>query len=183
MKKLFLISLLAVFAFSANAQKLEGTYIASDDFLELMNSYFDDDDIEVGLGIFFNGNDIALIIAMEAEAEGMEISCSITYPGKYIRTGNKFTCNFKKENVSFTLDKLRSNDPEIKEALEDEDTKDLLYKLVEGMMEESMEAEMDDLSVVCNLFSSFAIKSQTNEGFTMVLTEDDEVLEIGFTKL
>lgn len=183
MKKLFMLIMSAVFAISANAQKLEGTYIASDEFHELMNSFVEDDNVEVGFGVFFNGNDIDLIIAVSAEAEGMEVNCSITYNGKYVRTGNQFKCNFNKDEASFVLNSMKSDDPEIKKALEDDETKDLLYKMVEEMMEESMKSSIEGMSSVCDFFSSFYINSQTEEGFNMLISQDGEELEIGFSKL
>lgn len=183
MKKIFMLIMLAVFAISANAQELQGTYVASDEFYELMNNYVDDDNVEVGFGVFFNGSDINLIIGVNAEAEGMEINCNVTYMGKFVRTGNRFKCSFNKDQASFTLNSMKSDNPEIKAALENDETKDVLYKMVEGMMEKSMEPAIKEMSPICDLFSSFSINSQTEDGFNMVLSQDGEELEIGFSKL
>jgi hypothetical protein len=55
--------------------------------------------------------------------------------------------------------------------------------MVEEMMEESMKSSIEGMSSVCDFFSSFYINSQTEEGFNMLISQDGEELEIGFSKL
>lgn len=183
MKKLLTLIMLAVFAISASAQKLEGTYIANDDFNDLIESDIDEDGIIVGLSMFFKGDAVNLIVIFDSIDEEMTFTCGFTYLGKFTKTGNTYKCEFDKNNVAFSILNLECEDPEILEALSDTETKMQIYKKLEESLKETMKPQMQKLSVICDDFSSFSIKYLTYDGYTLVLLHDDEKMEIEFDKL
>ena len=175
--------MLAIFYLSANAQKLEGTYVASDDFLELMKTDFDGDGVWVGLSMFFKGDDVNLIFIYDSIDEEMTLTCGFTYPGKFTKTGNTYKCEFNKNNVGFSIINLETDDPEIEEALYNDETKKQIYKKLEDSLKDTMKPQIKVFSSICDFFNSFSTKWVTFDGYTIVLSHDGEKIEIEFDKL
>ena len=175
MRKVLLLLTMALLSQSIKAQELEGTYIASREFHTLMNSFVEEENVDVDFSLFFNKNIINILVTVHVSSEGMDIDCVLTIPGTYQRTGNRMHCTFNKKSTSFALKDIRSENPEIKEVLSSDESRDGLYKLLEEMMREDMESEMSDISEVSDVFQNFTIKSQTSNIIIVVLEDEMEI--------
>ncbi len=179
MRKFLILLTMALLSENINAQQLEGTYLASREFHTLMNSFIEEDNVDVDFCLNFNKNVINIIVTIHVSSKEMDIDCNLTIPGTYQRTGDRMFCKFDKKSTGFSLTDIRSDDPEIKEVLNSDESREGLYKLLEDMMREEMESEMSDISEVSDVFQRFTIKSQTSNTITVILEDE---LEIRFLK-
>ena len=181
--KFILTTMLALMSVMANAQQLEGMYNADKDFEEMANGYVNKVieqkdiqlgmDIQVGLSLFFNGNNIDVIINISGEVESVRAKGAITFMGSYTREGNHIVCSFSKDRMSTTISKLESDDPEIKEALETNE--DFIYKVAEERMGELVAPHADELFKATEFFKEFDITSQTDTSINIQLTKGQEI--------
>ena len=175
MRKFLILLTMVLLSQNINAQQLEGTYQASREFHTLMNSFVEEDNVDVDFSLFFNRNVINIIVTVHVSSEGMDIDCDLTIPGTYQRTGDRMLCKFNKKSTDFALTGIRSDDPEIQKVLNTDESREGLYKLLEEMMREEMESEMSDISEVSNVFQRFTIKSQTSRTITVILEDEMEI--------
>ncbi len=180
MKTLF-TALLAIISLTANAQKWEGIYGADQRFRDLANEYVKNMDIDLDMDVdftvdfsmFFLGDEINLIIGVDAQLEKVDAECSITFMGNYVRQGNHVETTFSKDRVSVTLDNIESTDPQISNAINnDEDT---VYGIAEGMLDEILQPHIDKIFKICEFCKSFEVKNETDVSFTAVFENDFEV--------
>ena len=180
--KLFFTVMLALMTIGANAQNLEGTYTLDDNYQEMIDSYVDNLDLDLNMdlkvngSLFFNGNQIVVIINVKTEAEGMKIDGDISFPGEYVREGNRLRCTFNKDNMSVALMHLESDDPQIKDVLSKDETGDVVYRVVEEQMEEAARPYAGTLYKVCEFCKSFEIKSQTDTSLTLLFDNGAEAV-------
>jgi len=181
--KLFIPLLMAMMTITANAQNLEGMYFADQQFVDQANEYVKnidiaeqtgmDLDLQVDCRMFFNGDNIDLIIGVKTEAQNVYVEGLITFMGKYLKEGDIVNCDFNKDNIAVSLQKLESDDPQIQHEIEENE--DMIYNMVEGMMDEAVTPLKDKLFKVCEFCKSFEMKSVTDKSFTAVFKNDMEV--------
>ena len=175
MRKVLILLTMASLSQFIEAQQLEGTYLASKEFHTLINSFVDADNVDVDFSLYFNKNIMNILVTVHVSSQEMDIDCVLTIPGAYQRSGNRMHCTFNKKSTRFALTDIRSENPEIKEVLSSDESRDGLYKLLEEMMREDMESEMSDISEVSDVFQNFTIKSQTSNIITVVLEDNMEI--------
>ena len=181
--KFILTTMLSLMSVVANAQKLEGMYNADKEFEDMANEYVGKVieqkdirlglDIKVGLSLFFNGDNIDLIINVSGEMESVRAKGAVTFMGTYTREGNHVVCTFSKDRMSPTISKLESDDPDIKEALETNE--DFIYKVAEERMDELVAPHADELFKATKFFKEFDITSQTDTSIKIQLTQGQEI--------
>ena len=181
--KFILSFLMAIMTITANAQNLEGMYNADQQFKDMANDYVKnvdlysqigmDIDLEVDFSMFFNGNNIDLIIGLKTEVQDVKVDGAITFMGTFVREGDKINCSFDKDRMAVTLQHLESDDPQINQDLKDNE--DVIYGMAEGMMDEAVTPLKDKLFKVCEFCKSFDMKNITDKSFTAVFKNDFEV--------
>ena len=180
--KTILTVIMALMTLMANAQKWEGIYGADQRFRDMANEYVKNMDIDLGMDVdftvdfsmFFLNDEINLIIGVDAQLDRVNAECSITFIGKYTRQGDRVECTFSKDNMSVTLDNLESTDPQIVDAINnDEDT---VFGMAESMLDEIVQPHADKLFKICEFCKTFNVKNETDTSFTAVFENGFDVI-------
>ncbi|MBQ9165173.1 MAG: hypothetical protein IJ163_10430 [Bacteroidaceae bacterium] len=186
MKKMIMMVALMLATLNLGAQQLEGTYQADEQFQQLMNSRLEkielgiDASIKVGFSLFFFNEQIVPTVNADVYAEGLKLKADILLPGTYQRNGDQCECTFDKENLQVAIQDMKSDDPEVQQMLDDNDSSDNIYGMVESMADEMVREKADQITKILEFCKSFTIKEQTDTSVTLLFNEKLEVL---FSKL
>lgn len=184
MKKLLFVVMAMMLSAVANAQELSGIYYASDEYQHKANKFVDEMDLEydiyVKFGLFFVGSEMDLIVEFKTGAQGVDVEGQLAFMGDYVKTDNRIDCTFSKDRISVSLQNLTTDDPDMRAMLENEESMDYVYGIVEGMMEEVVQERKDELFEICQFCKSLTLVSQSEDGFTADFGND---IVIDFVKL
>ena len=176
MKKMLLMVMAMMVSAMANAQELSGIYYASDEYQQKANEFVDEMDIEydigVKFGLFFVGSEMDLIVEFETGAQGVDVEGQLAFMGDYTRNGDRIDCTFSKDRISVSLQNLTTDDPDLRAMIENDETMDTVYGMVEGMMDEVVRERADELFKICQFCKSFNIITQSEDGFTADFDND-----------
>ena len=182
-KMLFMVMAMMSFVM-VNAQELSGIYYAADEYQEKANEFVGDMgleyDIKVKFGLFFVGSEMDLIVEFKTGAQGVDVEGQLAFMGDYTRTDDHIDCTFSKDRISVSLQNLTTDDPDMRAMLENDETMDTVYGMVEGMMEEVVQERKDELFEICQFCKSLTLVSQSEDGFTADFGND---IVIDFVKL
>ena len=177
MNKLLIFLFVSLLTLTANAQSLDGTWVADEEFHELLSNFIDDENTEVGFGLLIDDNEINIIVTISVSVEEMSVDCAVVIPGIYSRTGDWVKCQFSNEDVDFKVLEVESDDDEIQALLNDEESHDAVISLIEGMLKENLESSFSDISEITDIFNVFTVTNQSSDTFTI---ETEEGAEISF---
>ena len=90
--------LMSLSVFTASAQQLEGAWVATGDFISLLNSS-GQNEFNIQLGLSIEKEKIYMTVVTESSDDEMQMEMLMYVPGTYQRTGSNITCKFQKDKV------------------------------------------------------------------------------------
>jgi hypothetical protein len=88
------------------------------------------------------------------------------------KNGKKCTVTFNKKNGTLKIDDVISNDPEVRELLQDPDLKKLMLSMAEEKLNEESASAFDDIMIVTKLFENFEVISVKGQRMELKLMEE-----------
>ena len=180
MKKVMMTTLLLLAVVTGlQAQSMNGKWKAGK---ELMDYFKEEMDKNMNLNILlvFNGNKMDIKIPMELVDESIGLmKMSFTIPGTMKKNGKKCTATFNKKNATFKVDDVISNNPEVKELLQNPDLKKLMLSMAEEKINEESASALDDMMEVTDLFKNFEVISVKGQRMELKIME---ALPVSFDK-
>lgn len=181
MKKLFAFVAFAMLTICMNAQEITGTWVADQDFNDVVKMSMDDqaENVDVKFGMVIDETTIMATLYLTVDADGIKMKLNVGVPGVYERDGQQVTTEFNTEGTDISIVDVESNDPEMKSMLANPETKKMLFAMMEGAMKEQMGEYKSSFGDLTEAFKTFTIKSVTESKLTI---EVDEI-EFGFNKM
>lgn len=188
MKKtfLFLMAWVMLSISSMSAQNYLGTWKADSSFKEQLNTLINEENVDLDLGFVMTKKDINCQLFMKTANDNLSVDLVVSIPGTYSVKGDKFTAKFDTEKSDLKVTNLKSDDPEMNEGLQMDETKDIWYNLVTTMMKKELGDSLKTLSDgVSELFEEFRIKQDVANKLIMLIEDEEEedgVVEIIFNR-
>lgn len=179
MKNFFAIASMLMLTLSVGAQSIEGVWMVDQEFADLINERVDKESIDVDMDLSFKESEVKVILICTVGSEDMNMKIEITFPGTYVMEGNHLTCDFDKEKVDFNIVDIKTEDPEMKEMLGDEASKQMVLSMVRNAVKKEMAPYTKEMGVLTDTYTSFDVKSVTETELTLSIAGGHEVT---FTK-
>ncbi|MBR4920483.1 MAG: hypothetical protein IKZ62_04095 [Prevotella sp.] len=171
--------LLLAVVMGLQAQSMNGRWKAGKELMDYFKKEMDKN-TNLNILLVFNGNKMDIKIPMEVVDEGIGLmKMSFNIPGTMKKNGKKCTATFNRKNVSLKVDDVISNDPEVRELLQNPNLKKLMFSMVEEKLNEESASAFDDIMKVTELFENFEVISVRGQRMELKLVEN---LPVSFDK-
>lgn len=156
---------------SMSAQTLIGEWKADKELKGLFAQLNDDPNLKIDLALKFNVKDINLKMLISGESEGIRLIFDYIIPGTYTKAGKQITAKYDLTKSEFKITSLDTNEPEMKQMLENKELRDMIFKMLHDQVKEQMKDQLSEMNDLTKVFESFTVESVTADKLKLTFPE------------